>query len=583
MRATPTYRAPSDLPRSALATVAALASLSLPACTTTAPTAPESCEALGVRVEAATPADRYLLGRGAAYEGDPATASRADVLRGSQRARRELGWQVALRVLSPTTLPTGTGLPETTTPAFRTWYDIEDLRRLFHHAYEGIGAERRATRDAFDDTELDETFGWNVTAVDALGTWTPDRWATYLASLDDAAALGGVGGVRRIGLSPGAARHAVASYAGVIDCMQNGAPPAFVASGDVTQRLVRESVALGRCEVRTFGPYYVTEGGRLEATLEGDADELGDASLTVLRATATTSEPSSEVLCTASGATPCDVAGPAVVFVQAASGARGLDAMVDVELHTAAPAPGCLVGPFPLDAATIAAHWQRGDGLTMPSYDTSAAALRRHLEGDATWGSGDAQVDPGPEAIYTVRTDVGSTFRLAAMHIRARELDHWVNVTLWWSPEPDTDFGADRPAAFASLGAPFDHYKMCVSLSFEERDPDASGGFATDAPTLGAALREVYEGVGGPTWCSNPYIDASPGLARGNCVGCHQHALSGVRPGAIATDEAHYPHSGRTAMRNNEPSDGCWGFDAGDTLGSAFLETVTYWDANDGR
>jgi hypothetical protein len=255
--------------------------------------------------------------------------------------------------------------------------------------------------------------------------------------------------------------------------------------------------------------------------------------------------------------------------------------MLEVELASPrTPAPACLRGAFPLGAATIAAHWQRADlGIPLPTYDTSGSALRRRLLGEPTWGEGDGSADPGPDAIYTMRVPAGPTYRLAGLHIRTRELDRWVNVTLWWSPEPDTDFGADRPAAIRALGGPWDHYKMCVAIEHDERDPDPGGGFTRDAPTLADALAAVYEGEGGPSWCTNPYIDAAPGLLRSNCVGCHQHALSGLRPGEVALDEVRFPHGGRTETRNNAPADGFWAFDAGDDLGAVFRDVVSWWDA----
>ena len=92
-----------------------------------------------------------------------------------------------------------------------------------------------------------------------------------------------------------------------------------------------------------------------------------------------------------------------------------------------------------------------------------------------------------------MRLAAGSRFRLAGMHIRTRELDHWLNITLWWSPTPDTDFGADRPAAVRSLGGPWSSYKMCVATDYDEHDPDPTGGFSQSAPSLGAALRAVHE------------------------------------------------------------------------------------------
>jgi hypothetical protein len=71
-------------------------------------------------------------------------------------------------------------------------------------------------------------------------------------------------------------------------------------------------------------------------------------------------------------------------------------------------------------------------------------------------------------------------------------------ITLWWSPDPDTDFGSDRPK---TLAAPWSSYKMCVVSDFG--DPAANDGLSH---------------------CSNPYFERGRGNTRTNCIGCHQHA-----------------------------------------------------------
>src|SRR6185295_18672109 len=146
------------------------------------------------------------------------------------------------------------------------------------------------------------------------------------------------------------------------------------------------------------------------------------------------------------------------------------------------PPPDCLTAAFPTSASLIKASWRRADiGNPLPVYDTSAPALARRLatEGKFSWGDADGEADPGPDEIYTLRLPNGNAFRLAALHIMTKELDHWYWLTLWWSPEPDSDFGADRPAA---LAAPWQHYKLCSVVAFNETGPDPSGGFASDLP-----------------------------------------------------------------------------------------------------
>ncbi len=554
---------------------AAALGLALAGCAPPAIAEAPSCDEVGVVIEPASPPDRRVLGAAAPYPADTSLAGRQEELARSQRARREVAWAAVARVLAPSTLAEVTPIASATVPAFRTWYDRDDINRMFQHAFAGLGPERRAAHDSFDDAELDDTFAWNPRAVDEIEGWSPARFAEHVAGLHGQHELDGLGGIRRIHLSPDAARHVIASYSEVLGCMGEGAPPAFVDGPSAIQRLERAELALPRCHEQTFGPYFVASGSRLHARLEATHGAL-DATIAI--------QPSldgiaGEAACRADGAVGCEVTGPGGFFVTAAAGSELLQAHLEVELASPADiAPACVRGSFPPGAATIAAHWVRADlGLPMPTYDTSAEALRRRLDSGAlTWGDGDGTADPGDDRIYTMSVPAGPLYRLAGFHIRTRELAHWLNITLWWSPQPDTDFGEDRPDSIRALGGPWSQYKMCVSMEFDELDPDPSGGFAADAPGLGAALTAVHDRA---SWCSNPYIDAAPGLLRSNCVGCHQHALSGLRPGEVALDEVRFPDGGRAAARNNAPADGFWGFDAGDDFGAVLRDTVSWWEA----
>jgi len=534
-----------------------------------------SCEDVGVVIEPASPPDRRVLGPGAPYPADTSLAGRHEELARSQRARREVAWAAIARVLAPTTLDETTPVASATVPAFRTWYDRDDVNRMFQHAFAGLGPERRGALDAFDDAELDDTFAWNPHAVDEIEGWSPERFAEHVAGLHGQHAIDGLGGIRRIHLSPDAARHVIASYSEVLGCMNDGAPPAFVDGPAATQRLERAPLALSRCHERTFGPYFVASGSHLHARLDATRGAVG-ASIGI--------HPSldgiaGEPACRGDGVVGCEVTGPGAFFVSARAGGELVQGHLEIELTSPADiAPACVRGAFPPGAATIAAHWVRADlGLPMPTYDTSAAGLRRRFEaGSLTWGEGDGTADPGDDRIYTMSVPAGPLYRLAGFHVRTRELAHWLNITLWWSPEPDTDFGEDRPDAIRALGGPWSQYKMCVSMEFDELDPDPSGGFDADAPSLGAALATVHDRA---SWCPNPYIHAAPGPLPPNRVGCHQHALSGLRPGEVALDEVRFPDGGRAAARNNAPADGFWGFDAGDDFGAVLRDTVSWWAA----
>jgi len=273
----------------------------------------------------------------------------------------------------------------------------------------------------------------------------------------------------------------------------------------------------------------------------------------------------------------CTASGPAAVWVTVASEVDGATATATLTIDYQEADPtwaSCLAAPFPLDAAVVKADWRRAElGVTVPVFDTSAAGITTALGGERVWEA-IAEADPGPDAIYSLALPNGARYRLAGLHLMTKELDHWLWVTLWWSPEPDTDFGADRPAALAALG-PWRNYKMCVVTTFREGDADPRGGASDD--TLAAALAAAHTGAGGPTWCSNPMIELGHGNAASTCVGCHQHGGVAVRSEDIVGDSVRFPDNGRTQLRNNFPDDYSWAVTAGDRLGRMFADQVEYW------
>ncbi|HKE20561.1 MAG TPA: hypothetical protein VKB80_37060, partial [Kofleriaceae bacterium] len=492
--------------------------------------------------------------------------------RASQGARRAVAWQVALRALAPVAL--AEDLPAdvpAAMPRFQTWYGRDDFQRMFHRLYLDLGEGGRRARAPLVAAAIDDALGWNAQAVHEAPSWPADRFQAYLAAIDEEAEVGGVGGIGRVAYSPGALRHLLTSYAETLPCVNGDPPPAF-AEGEAppVRALTREAVDLGACERRELGPFFVATGEELHASLDGETA----ASLRLLAGP----PEAREEVCAADPGEPCAAPGPGPITVEVAARGEGGRATVAVELGEAQPTwAACLAGPFPLDAAVVKADWRRSDfGAELPVHDTSADALARRLAGGQDWGEGEATADPGPDDIYTVVLPGGESYRLAALHIMTKELDHWMWVTLWWSPDPDTDFGADRPAAVASLAGPWAHYKMCTTAWFREEDADPTGG--ARAPSLAAALAATHPGAGGPSWCSNPYLEIGAGNAATNCTGCHQHGGTGLLPEVIL-DDPRFPERGRLQVRNNFATDYSWAVDSGDKLGRVIADEVDYYDS----
>jgi hypothetical protein len=530
-------------------------------------------------------ADRKIVGVAAPYTPDLTLAGRDAELARSIAARRTAAWSIVQRVLAPVPLADphlaeqfGTG--SLTIPAWHTWYARDDFERVFKHLYAELGTEGRQARRPFDDAAITAGFEWNVHNVETLPTWPEERYLEYLAGFDTPEEVQGVGGISRVSYSPGALRHLLAGYDKTLACrLAEELPPPYAL--DPTRAgehvVAVEPIDVAGCEWRTLGPYVVADGTALEVTLEG----TGDVDLYVRRGEA---PDDATYDCKSDGGDAretCVVEGGGVVYVGVLGFGVGATATATVR-YTKRDVrdPACLRGELPPDAVVVKADWRRVDfDATMPRYDTSAARMETRLrpDGSADWGTGDGEVDPGPESIYTVTLQNGATFRLAGLHVMSKELTHWVWITLWWSDEPDVDFGADRPA----LPAPWNNYKLCVATDYLEGDPDPRGGFTG---SLGDALAAVNRGgAGAPSWCSNPYIELGAGNGDTNCIGCHQHGGTELTPEDIISDEVRFPHHGRARVRNNFFTDYSWAVEGGrgDDLASVIQAEVDYWDASE--
>jgi len=58
----------------------------------------------------------------------------------------------------------------------------------------------------------------------------------------------------------------------------------------------------------------------------------------------------------------------------------------------------------------------------------------------------------------------------------------------------------------------------------------------------------VHAGAGGPSWCSNQYIERGAHNAQTNCIGCHQHAGTGLASEDVLADSLTFPQSGRAMI-----------------------------------
>lgn len=402
-------------------------------------------------------AERTIIGRAAPYEADATLIARDRELAGSQRARREVAWAALAKILKQVPLAEGRVVnadgTTPTIPAFRTWYQKDDIERMFGRLFEAHGSEARRARAPFGASAVDEAIDWNA---GDRGSWSEEQYFERVRQVDGSNAVQGLGGNSRVQYSAGLVRH-----------------------------LLKQWSPLAKCA--------------------GDVDDPLSA------------EPTSATNFTT-----------------------------------------CFDEEAPLDAALIKASWSRADfGMKLGYRSTSAEALKARIDGTKDkggWGSTTGEAAPTPDQVYTVSLSDRSKWRLPAMHLVTKELRHWLWISIWWSPEPDTDFGADRPESITALGGPWKNYKMCVVSDYAEGDPDPTGGYPTGPGSLGDALAAVHV-AGGPSWCSNHYIERGDKNAQTNCIGCHQHAGTPLGSAEVLENEEKFPRAGRTQVRKRFPAD----------------------------
>lgn len=227
----------------------------------------------------------------------------------------------------------------------------------------------------------------------------------------------------------------------------------------------------------------------------------------------------------------------------------------------------CLNGEFPAGAVAVKSRWMPNTSA-VPVYDTSADALKARLVNGSFPEQGDSQATPDPTQAYTMQLTPDTQSRLVALHIMTKELRDWVWITVWWSPSPDTDFGADRPA---SITGPFANYKMCVVTAYDEADARASKG----APkSLADAIDVMTNDAGPATWCSNPYLETAEHSVKTNCIGCHQHGGTRETTDTILAGHDTFPDNSRKRVRNDFPADYIFTTEGGLELAAEFKNRV---------
>lgn len=452
-------------------------------------------------------------------------------------------------------LTDGTEIPEI--PRWSSWYGVEDINSAFKEAYALLSEDDKRDRRRLTDAEIGEAFLVNNSAVDRSSRWPLRRYTQAVGKLFDCpferlegeddeeyetrcaqsrqsqfsggAAAGG--GIARMVYSPAMVLHMMRNYPELLACRDQKATDTWCAEEESCEDPPEN---FSTCFSEEFPADAGNPWAELDPAEVGPIAGLPDAGSTVL----------------------------------------------------------------------VKATWSRvGFDFELPAYDTSGEAMSDLLregslaawdaDGDRSYPASSGETYPNSDEIYTITTRNGAKYRLTGLHLMTKELRHWLWVSLWWSDEPDTDFGADRPESFGSLAPAWSNYKMCAVVDYLEADNEAGQRFS-DLPSLQAAIDATNPAVGAPSWCSNPYIENGPGNARTNCIGCHQHAGSRfdefgesfvleevIQDSSGLSPTNRYPANGRERRRTHFPTDYAWAFTRMDDLTELLRTEIEFHGAQD--
>jgi hypothetical protein len=449
-------------------------------------------------VRAENAASRKIIG-----EGVPLKAIEGidlDRMKGSMGYRRAIAWKVLAAMLRPikVAVPSSQISPEQqTVPVWRTWYEHGEILNMFDAAYYRLSDEQAKKRAPICESDVAGAFKGLLGRDLADYGVSPEDFQTKLSQFRGHPDVEGIPGTGFTMFSPAVAAHYLRNYKEIIECGEH-------------PRLEAPPSALthSACMVSEFpngltkSAAYADKAIRDFSHCQGPQDQFDERDLGM--------------------------------------------------------------------AVAIKASWfpVRSDSK-IAVFDTSAEGMKRYLnEGEFLPVDTKDANDAVFQDIYSVRTranvnsDKTVDYGMAAAHFAIKQFPDWLWITLWWSPDPNSDFGEDRPDSIQGI---WRNYKMCVVADYQDTKYSMDEEFRRKFPELTASLDETFNNPNTNTansWCSNPYIERRRFNARTNCIGCHQHAGAGaVADQIFQGDEANFPHSARSKVRNNFISDYLFSFD----------------------
>ncbi len=202
----------------------------------------------------------------------------------------------------------------------------------------------------------------------------------------------------------------------------------------------------------------------------------------------------------------------------------------------------CLEQPLDRSTLIVKAAWQRLEHQRqIPAYLTNVASLRQKMSrGQREWRA-DLSVQITDDEIYTIELRDGSRFGLVGLHVMSKLLPNWWWMSLWWSPDTQSEFAQDKPSSDAIWQREvMQKYQLCTVTAHRE------------AATSSGLPGDPY------SWCSNPYLEKGHNNMVTNCIGCHQHAGTNLAQEEILNRMDQSAEAALGQTRKNFPADYVW-------------------------
>ncbi|MFW7377529.1 MAG: hypothetical protein ACOH5I_01820 [Oligoflexus sp.] len=177
-----------------------------------------SCQDDIVSTPSANPPQRYVLGAAVSEPIDLIKAWMLEEARENFIQKRQLAWNVLHEIWKTQEL--GLGNTHYNLPIWLSWYDSQEISRIFRELYRLHGRDARQVRAPFTDAAINQVIQWNKRMAADLPEWGEERLQTWVDQWQTPEQWHNLAGLSRTLYSPLALEHIMQNYAMIDRCYQ---------------------------------------------------------------------------------------------------------------------------------------------------------------------------------------------------------------------------------------------------------------------------------------------------------------------------------------------------------------------------